>query len=192
MPNISSASYTSILFIIIGYLYSVQYSLCRCYLIRTHYHEYIFRCEYAILCEYVKQRMLCKESLCKVNQIWDHFIICIRPETSKFKAITCFSAFRITSLSIPYGIITRAIWIIFGVCSVWNYKDLDILKKPTACPERISLISIDLIECLSYLNAPSFKLNMNKWQSIDKNCHIISVIMFCPILESHHILIYNL
>ena len=76
--------------------------------------------------------MLCKESLCEVNQIRDNTVIGICPEAGKFKAVACFSFFRLAGGSILYGIKASAVGVVFRICSIGDNENLHIFKQPTA------------------------------------------------------------
>ena len=67
MPDITTGSDISILPVIMSYLNSVNNALCSCNLIRTHNHQHILRSKNTILRKNVKDCMLSKKSLCKVD-----------------------------------------------------------------------------------------------------------------------------
>ena len=126
--------------------------------------------------------MLCKESLCEVNQIRDNTVIGICPEAGKFKAVACFSFFRLAGGSILYGIKASAVGVVFRICSIGDNENLHIFKQPTAWPKRITLITVYLIKRLPNGNATAFQFDMYQRQAIDKHGNIIAVVVGCPVL----------
>ena len=136
--------------------------------------------------------MLCKESLCEVNQIRDNTVIGICPEAGKFKAVACFSFFRLAGGSILYGIKASAVGVVFRICSIGDNENLHIFKQPTACPKGITLIAIYLIECLSDRDSSALQFDMNYRQTIDQHRNIITIVILGSIFFSNYILIDNL
>ena len=67
VPYVSSGIRRSHLLVIGGYLNAVQDALSRCNLIGTHDQQNFFRCENTVLGQYIQNRMLGKEGLCKIN-----------------------------------------------------------------------------------------------------------------------------
>jgi hypothetical protein len=61
------------------------------------------------------------------------------------------------------------------MCPVGYDEELHIFKKSTRCPETLSLIAIDLIECFPDSDSSSLELYMYKGQSIDEDGNIIAI-----------------
>ena len=136
--------------------------------------------------------MFCEKCLCKIHQIGNNTIFCIRPERCKLKTIACFALFGFTRLCFFSGIETGSIGIILCVCTVRDNKYLNILIQSAACPETVTLITVDLIESFTNLHATPFQFNMHHRKAIDKYRNIIAVIMPCTLCLSYLILIDNL
>ena len=136
--------------------------------------------------------MLCKKSLCKINQIRNHTVICICPEAGKFKTVTCFgltcSPFLMFFFCIPPG----TVGIILCVCTIGNDKNLNVLIQSASCPERLPLVAVNLVESLTDGNTSAFQFNMYKRQTVYQYCNIIAVVMLCTIFRTNHILIDDL
>ena len=149
MPDITTTRNTSILLIIIGNFDTIENSLCSRNLIRTHNHQHILRCKNTVLRKDIQNRMLCKKSLCKIYQIRDHTVIGVCPKTGKLKTVTCPSLTWALLIMFLFRISSGTVGIILRVCTIWNDKNLNILIQSISCPERIPLVAVDLIECLT-------------------------------------------
>ena len=130
--------------------------------------------------------MLCKESLCEVNQIRDNTVIGICPEAGKFKAVACFSLFRLARNRILDSIKASAIGVVFRICSIGNNENLHIFKQSATCPKRITLITVYLIKRLTNRNPSAFQFNMNQGQTIYQYRHIVAIIVLCAVLFTKH------
>ena len=53
-------------------------------------------------------------------------------------------------------ILSGSVRIIFCICAIGNHKNLHILKQTRSCPKALSLIAINLIECLTNRNSSAF------------------------------------
>ena len=106
--------------------------------------------------------MLCEKGLCKINQIRNHTVIGICPEAGKLKTVTGLgltcSPFLMFLFCIPSG----TVGIILCVRAIGNNKNLNIFIQSASCPERISLVAVDLIECFTDSNSSAFQLNLQK------------------------------
>ena len=69
---------------------------------------------------------------------------------------------------------THRITVILSQCTITDHKQLDIFKQPGACPETITLITVDLIKCLPDIDAPTLQLNMHHRQTVNQYRHIIT------------------
>ena len=162
-------------------------------LIRTHYHQHIFRRKDTILCEYIQDGMLCKESLCKVDKVGDNAIVCISPKGSKLKAVACLFLLGFTCrCGILDSIIARCVRVVFGVRAVGDYENLYVFVKSRACPKAIALIAIDLIERFTDRHTAAFQLNMYEGQTVDEHGHVVAVIVLCTLCRADHVLIQHL
>ena len=136
--------------------------------------------------------MLREKSLCKINQIRNHTVIGICPEAGKLKTVTGLgltcSPFLMFFFRIPSG----TVGIILCICTIGNDKNLNVFVQSASCPERIPLVTINLIERLTDGNTSAFQLNMYKRQTVYQYGNIITVVMLCTIFHADHILINNL
>jgi len=76
------------------------------------------------------------------------------------------------------GLFKRLLWIVgvvFGVYPVANDKNLYVLKQPIGSPERMPLITIDLVKGFFEFQPPFFEFYLYQWQPIDKKRNIIAV-----------------
>ena len=87
---------------------------------------------------------------------------------------------------------TGGVGVIFGVRSVGDYKNLHILKQPTASPEAVPLIPLDLVERFPDGYTPALQLHMDEGQTVDQDSHVIAVVVVSPIRRTHLILIDDL
>ena len=149
MPDIAATSYGTVFPIIVSNLDSVQDPLrCRD-LIRPHDHQHLFGREDTVFGQDIENRMPRKESPCKINQIRNHLIVCVCPEGCEFEAVTGLFFLLLAGFRILDGVEAGAVGIILRIRSVGDHKDLDVLKETRPSPERIALISVDLIERLA-------------------------------------------
>ena len=184
MPDISAAGNSSIFLIVVGNLNTIQNTFRSCNLIRTHDHQHIFRSENTVFNQYIQNCMPRKKCLCKINQIWNYTIFCIRPETGKFKAVAGLFLLLPAGFRILNSIKSGAVGIVFGVSSIAYYKNLYKLKETRPCPEGIPLVTIYLIERLPNCHTSPLQFHMDHRKTIDKNRHIIAISMFCAFLPA--------
>ena len=192
MPDVTTTLDTAVLLIIIGNFDTIKNSLRSRNLVRTHDHQHILRCKNAILRKDIQNRMLCEKSLCKINQIRNHTVVGICPEAGKLKTVTGLgftcSPFLMFLFCIPSG----TIGIILCVCTIGNNKNLNIFIQSASRPERIPLVTVNLVESLTNGNTSTFQLNMYKRQTVYQYGNIIAVVMLRTILCANHILIDDL
>ena len=104
--------------------------------------------------------MLCEKRLRKIDQIRDHTIIGICPETGKLKTVTALGLTCAFLFMLPLCVPPGTVRIIFRICSIGDNKNLDVFIQPTARPERLSLVALNLIESLPDGHAPAFQFYM--------------------------------
>ena len=97
-----------------------------------------------------------KEGPGKVDQIRNHAVIGICLETGELKAVAGLFLLLLAGLSVLYSIEASTIRIILGVRAITDHEDLDILKQTASSPERISLVTVDLVESLPNGHAAPF------------------------------------
>ena len=192
MPDVTSTLDTAVLLIIIGNFDTIKNSLRSRNLVRTHDHQHILRCKNTVFRKDIQNRMPCEKSLCKINQIRNHTVIGICPKAGKLKTVTGLgftcSPFLMLFFRIPSG----TVGIILCVCTIGNNKNLNIFIQSTFCPERIPLVTINLVESLTDGNTSAFQFNMHKRQTVYQYCNIIAVVMLCTIFRANHVLIDDL
>ena len=136
--------------------------------------------------------MPCKKSLCKIDQIRNHTVIGICPKAGKLKTVTGLGFTCSPFLMLLFRIPSGAVRIILCVCTIGNDKNLNVLIQSASRPERIPLVTVNLIERLTDGYTSAFQLNMYKRQTVYQYCNIIAVVMLCTIFCANHILIDDL
>ena len=99
--------------------------------------------------------MFRQECLRKVNQVGNNLIIRIRPIGCKFKRVTCLFSRTLPTGYLFYSADSRRITVILGMSPIADDKDLHILIQSGRCPERVTLIAVDLIERFPDCYTPS-------------------------------------
>ena len=176
MPDISSSVYGAVFLIVARGLDATEYLLCRDDLIRSHHEELSIDGEDTVLRQDREECMLRKKRLCKVYEISDRSIGMVCPPARKLEAITrFFSLFaRSRLLLLDMGESCR-IAVVLRMSSIGYDEELDIFKKSARCPEALSLIAIDLVECFLYSDSSSLELDMYERESIHEDSDIIAI-----------------
>lgn len=190
MPDISTALDRAVLLIIGRHLNTVQYPLGGGDLIRTHDHQHVFRGEDAVTGQNIEDRVLGEKRLSKVNQIGDNTVVRVSPERGELKAVGGFALLSAGLLmhSVPSG----GVGIILGVTTVRDHKDLHIFKQTAPGKEAVALIAVDLVERLADRDAAAFQLDMYHRQTVDKDRHVIAVVVLCAFIPTDLILVDDL
>lgn len=136
--------------------------------------------------------MLGKKRPCKVHQVGDNTVVGVRPERSEFKAITGLTVSGLRCCSILDSIKTGGVRVVFGIRAIGDNEYLNILEQAAACPKAISLIAVNLVECLLDGHTAPLQLDMDGRQTIDQHSHVIAVIIPCTIVPADHILVDDL
>ena len=123
-----------------------------------------------------------KESLREIDEVRNHCIIRIRPETCEFEAVARLRPARPALLILLHRIEARTVRIVLRIRPIGNHENLYILVEPCPCPERIPLIPIDLIECLADLHPAPLQLQMHQRQPVYQDRHVIAIVIGSPIL----------
>ena len=132
--------------------------------------------------------MLLEEGLCKVHEVRNNLVVGICPEGRELKTTACLLNLFL-SVSFLDGTDTGGIGVVLGAGAVRDNEQLHILIQTRCCPETISLISLNLVECLFKSNTTSLQLNVNQWETVYKDGNIVTVIKVTAIL---YILVNNL
>ena len=111
----------------------------------------------------------------EIDQVRNHAVVGIGPEAGELEAVAGLFLLLLAGLRVFNGIEPGAVGIILGICAVTDDKDLDILEQTASSPERIALISVDLIKSLPDSDTAPFQLHMDHWKSINQYRHIIAV-----------------
>ena len=192
MPDVAAAFDAAILFVVVGDLNAVQNPLrCRD-LVGTHHHQHLFRGEDTIPGQNIQDRVLSEECPGKVDQIGQHPVVCIRPVRGKFKAVAGLFLFRSSVLGVLDGIVAGTVGVVLGICAVGDHENLHIFVQAAACPERIPLIAVDLVERLPDGHPAPLQFHMNQRKAVDQNRHIVAVIMPRTVCLLHFILVDDL
>ena len=137
--------------------------------------------------------MLGKEGLGEVHKVRDSTVVAVCPERSELKAVGGFlAAIPMVTLALLDVAEPGSVGVVFGVGTVGDHEDLDILIESGTGPEAVPLIAVDLVECLFQGYAPAFQFYMDQRQTIDQNVHIIAVVLLGPVSLSHLILVDDL
>lgn len=154
----------------------VQYALRRRNLVRAHDHQDILRREDRILREHREERMTREERPREIHQIRDQMILRVRPVASELKAIARLPAAAASCRRhLPDMAAARRIGIILRVRAVRDDENLHILIEPTARPETVPLIALDLLERLPELHAAPLQLDMDERETVDEDRDIVAV-----------------
>ena len=136
--------------------------------------------------------MPCEKSLCKINQIRNHTVIGICPKAGKLKTVTSLGLTCSPFLMLLFRIPSGTVRIILCICTIGNDKNLNVLIQSASCPERIPLVTVNLIERLTNGYTSAFQFNMYKRQTVYQYGNIIAIVMLRTIFRANHILIDNL
>ena len=136
--------------------------------------------------------MLGKKGLREINQIGNDTVVGVRPKACKLKAVACFPLFALTRSCVLDGVEAGAVGIVLGVGAVGDDKKLHILKKAAARPKGVALIAVNLVKGFPDGDAAAFELYMYHRQTIDKDGHIIAVVIPGPVFFTQNILVDDL
>ena len=179
MPDVATSLNGTVGALIIGTNNAVKYLLASHNLIWSHHHKQFLTGENAILGKYFQDDMLREERKGKVYQVENRLIGSVSPIRCELKAVAgLLSAFLwIMLLNLLDMGVACCVAVILGLSAVADDKQLHILIKSCASPEAFALIAVYLVKCLFNAYATSLQLHMNQWQTIDKNCHIITSVV---------------
>ena len=135
VPDIAAPSHSSVFLVIVCDLDTVQDPFRRRYLIWPHDHQHVLGCKNAILGQDIQYRMPSKEGAGKIDQVWNHTVTGICPETGKFKTVAGLLFLLFSGLRVLDGIEPSAVGIILRVGAVADHKNLNILKQTASSPE---------------------------------------------------------
>jgi len=104
--------------------------------------------------------VLLQESRREVLEVFDQTIVGLRPVHGEVKTV-------LVALS-SVGKIT-------AVSAVRDHKKLKILIERTITVKTLFAVSVDLIEGLTNRNTALLQLDLNEWQPVDQNRHVIAI-----------------
>ena len=90
------------------------------------------------------------------------------------------------------GVKAGAVGVVLGVGAVGDHKKLHILKKAAARPKGIALIPFNLVKGLADGNASAFEFHMYHRQAVDKDGHVIAVVIPGTVIFTKNILVDDL
>jgi hypothetical protein len=120
------------------------------------------------------------------------WIFRIGPEGSELEAVARLFLFRAAGGCVLDGVEPGAVGVILGIRAVGNDKDLHILEQAAACPEGIPLVAVDLIERLADGYAAALQLDVHQRQTVDKNGHVVAVVVPGAFFGADRVLIDDL
>ena len=124
-------------------------------LIRTHDHQHLFRSENAVSGDDIKQRVLGKEGFGKIYDVRDNPVIGISPVACKLKAVAGLGLLGLTAHCILDCIDTGSIRVILSQRTVGDNENLHIFEESAACPEGITLVTLNLVERFTDRHSPA-------------------------------------
>ena len=190
VPDVPACRQCSRLLVVGRNLNAGQNTLGGRNLVRTHHQQQVFGGKDAILRQDVQQRMAGKERAGKVHQIGNDAVFSIRPKGRKFKAVAClFAALSGRSGAFFNVAVAGRVGVVFRVRAVGDNENLHILIQSAARPKAVSLVTVDLVECLLDRHTAPLQFHMNQRQTVYQNRDIIAIIIVAAVL---HILVDNL
>ena len=155
VPDVAAALNGAILLVVVGDLNAVQYPLRGGDLIGPHDHQHIFRGEDAIPGQHIQNGVFGEEGAGEVDEVGDHLVIGVCPEGCKLEAVAGLLLFRLAGGRLPDCVEAGGVGVVLGVGAVGDDEDLHILKKAAPRPERVPLVTVDLVKRLSNGNTPT-------------------------------------
>ena len=123
--------------------------------------------------------MLCEERLCKCRQILNGTVLRIRPPGRELKTVGRLRALPTLAPLFDMGVSCR-VGVVLGLGPIGDDEQLHVLKQPTARPETVPLVTVDLVECFTDCDAAPLQFNVNHWQSVDEDGDVIAVGILSP------------
>ena len=154
VPDVTACIGATHLFVVGGNLNAVQNSFGGNNLVRSHNQKQVLTGQNTVLGNDIKQSVLLEEGLCEVHEVWNNLVVGICPEGSELKTTACLLNLLL-AVSFLDGTDTGGIRVILGAGAVRDNDQLHILVKTRCCPETVSLISLNLVECLFKRNTSS-------------------------------------
>lgn len=164
MPDISTCIYGSIFFVVGACFYSIDDFLSSYDLVRSHDQEWLVSSENTIFSQNIQVICLAKKSLQNPWDPWSVYWYDLPPSTSKFKTIAWFFTSLRSNTVVFFDMCkTGRITVILRMRTIWNHKELYILKTIHSLPKRFSLITIDLIKCFFDRYSSFLEFDMDEW-----------------------------
>ena len=163
--RLSRASAGKNIAILVCFKHTLLSCLYRKYLIRTHNHQNrLCGFDDHILVNHLRDSSLTEELRCELFQRIDTLVLCIRPEEDK---------------ALQNGIVHPVLHLvlvaeILRLHRVGDHKELKISEQSL---ERELAITVNLIDSLVDFNTRTLQFNLNKRETVNQHCHIISVLV---------------
>ena len=156
--------------------YLIQKSFCSSNLVRAHHKQQVLFCQHAEACQDVEQGVTREEGGGEVHQVIEYLIACICPIAGKLKRVACLRLILVPSLfNLVDMAVTGRIAVVLSLRTIAHHKYLDILKQSVSCPERLSSVTIYLVESLFDAYTTLLQLDVNQWQTIHKDADIVTI-----------------
>ena len=191
MPDIPAARDGAVLLVVRRDLDAVEDALGGDDLVRTHDHQHILRGKDAVTGQDIEERVLGEKGLGEVDQVGDDAIVRVSPERGELKAVRGLGLL-LSGVRLTDRVEAGGVGIILGVNAVTDHIDLNVLKESAARGEALALIAVDLVERLADRDAAAFQLDMYHRQTVDKDRHVIAVVMHSAVASGNLILVDDL
>ena len=80
MPDITTTLNGSIQFVVVSYIYPLDYPLCCCNLVGSHHHQHLLTGEDTIPGQDIQEGVLGEEGLGEVQEVCNHLVVAVSPE----------------------------------------------------------------------------------------------------------------
>ena len=177
VPHVAATFYGAV-FLVVGRNADLLQDAFRCgYLVRTHHEQQFFRCQHAIFCQDVEQRVLGKECGGEIHEVGDYLVVPRCPKARKLEAV---AGLLFPLLVAPFACLgyvrgTGGVAVILRLRAVADYEQLHVLKQSTSCPEALAVVAVDLVERFLDVHAPAFQLHVDERQAVHEDGHVVAV-----------------
>ena len=190
VPDVAACLYGTVQPGIVCHLDAVQKSFSGSYLIGAHCHQDILLCQHTEAGQNIQQRMAAEEGRREILQVVQQFVLGVTPVRSEFVAIAgSLSSCLSLAVLLLDVVVASGVAVVFGCRSVRDNEDLHKLKQCIVRPERLSSISVYLVESFFQQHPSALQFYMHQWQTVHQNADIISVLLSSAI---YRVLIDNL
>ena len=163
MPNIAARLDGTLPLVVDGSLNAQQNLFRGSNLIRSHHQELLIHVEHTVFGQYVQDGMLGKETGGEISQIYQPVVLLVSPIRGKLKGVTIGFMFLESTCILLLLIVASGVTIVFRFSTIRDDKDLNEVEHGFTCPEAITQVTVNLVECLFDGHTPAFQFNMNHW-----------------------------